>query len=205
MIAAAAVAAHEAAIAPFKRVGNYVTFGTYPQSEEGTDSTAIEWKVLDVQGDKALLISHYSLDCQQYNTSYASVTWESCTLRTWLNSTFLNKAFNSEEQKAIVTTIVDNSKSQCDGFRSAEGSNNTADKIFLLSFAEVGKYFSSDKSLMSAPTDYAWKRGVFRNSTYKTDDRPSGQWWLRSPGTSNWEAITIWVSGGYGSAGTKVD
>lgn len=94
-------------------VGNYVTFGTYPQTKAGNDATPIEWLVLARDGDKALLISRYALDAQPYNKDYTSVTWETCTLRTWLNGTFYNKAFSSAEQAAILTTNVDNSKNQC--------------------------------------------------------------------------------------------
>ena len=86
----------------------YVTFGHYPQTAEGNDSTAIEWVVLQKEGNKALLISRYGLDAQPYNAEYTDATWETCTLRTWLNSTFLNKAFTAEEQKAILTTSVIN-------------------------------------------------------------------------------------------------
>ena len=32
-------------------VGSYITFGTYPQTADGTDSTPIEWLVLDRDGE----------------------------------------------------------------------------------------------------------------------------------------------------------
>lgn len=73
-------------------VGNYVTFGTYPQSEEGTDATPIQWMVLDRDGSKALLLSRYGLDAQPYNTELSEVTWETCSLRSWLNNNFRNTA-----------------------------------------------------------------------------------------------------------------
>ena len=85
-------------------VGDVVTFGKYPQTAAGTDQTPIEWIVLDVQDGKALLLSKYGLEMKQYNTEYTDITWETCTLRTWLNSDFLNKAFSSEEQSAILIT-----------------------------------------------------------------------------------------------------
>ena len=40
--AAATAAVREAKIAPYKKAGNVVTFGTYPQTKEGTDQTPIE-------------------------------------------------------------------------------------------------------------------------------------------------------------------
>ena len=69
--AAAAAAARDAKYA----VGRFVTFGRYPQTSAGTDTTAVEWLVLARNGQKALLTSRYALDCQRYNTTSTDVTW----------------------------------------------------------------------------------------------------------------------------------
>ena len=170
-------------------IGSYVTFGTYPQTAEGTDETPIEWLVLDRDGDKALLISRYGLDAQPYNTEWTNVTWETCALRTWLNGTFMNKAFTSEEQKGIELTNVDNSKSQGYSEWDNDGGNNTQDKIFLLSYAEANKYFdvtlNDDNNTKSRvePTAYAIAQGAYTSSSNKTaSGEEAGAWWLRSPG-----------------------
>lgn len=171
-------------------VGNYVTFGEYPQTASGEDMTPIEWLVLARDGNKALLISRYGLDAQPYNTDHTSVTWETCTLRTWLNVTFYNKAFSSDEQAAILTTSVDNGKNQGYSKWSTSGGNNTEDKVFLLSYAEANKYFgvtydsiSNTKSRV-APTAYAIAQGAWTSSSSKTADSTDvGWWWLRSPGS----------------------
>lgn len=117
MIAAAVAAARDAKFA----VGNYVSFGTYPQTKAGNDATPIDWLVLARDGNKALLISRYGLDAQPYNTTNNEITWETCTLRKWLNGTFYNKAFSSAEQVAILTTNVDNARisATADGIRTA--------------------------------------------------------------------------------------
>lgn len=175
MIAAAAAAAAAAARDAKFAVGNYVSFGTYPQTKAGNDATPIEWLVLARDGDKALLISRYGLDVQPYNKDYTSVTWETCTLRTWLNSTFYNKAFSSAEQAAILTTDVDNSKSQCYSIWTTSGGNNTQDKVFLLSYAEANKYF-----------------GVGKGSSKKT---AAGVRWLRSPSYSQSNAAYVYIVG----------
>ena len=171
-------------------VGNYVSFGTYPQTKAGNDATPIEWLVLARDGDKALLISRYALDAQPYNKDYTSVTWETCTLRTWLNGTFYNKAFSSAEQAAILTTNVDNSKNQCYSGWSTSGGNNTQDKVFLLSYAEANKYFgvtydnSSNTKSRVAPTAYAIAQGGWTSPSKKTADGTAAGWWLlRSPGS----------------------
>lgn len=184
----AVIKALEARDAKFT-VGNYVTFGEYPQTTAGEDMTPIEWLVLARDGDKALLISRYGLDAQPHNKDHTSVTWETCTLRTWLNGTFYNKAFSSAEQAAILTTSVDNSKYQCYSGWSTNGCNNTQDKVLLLSYAEANKYFGvtydnrrNTKSRV-APTAYAIAQGAYADSFRRTaDGTAAGQWWLRSPG-----------------------
>ena len=183
-------------------VGNYVTFGEYPQTTAGEDMTPIEWLVLARNGNKALLISRYGLDAQPYNIVYTDVTWENCTLRTWLNWTFYNKAFSSAEQSAILTTNVDNSKKQCYSGYSTDGGNNTQDKVFLLSYAEANKYFgvtydnSSNTKSRVAPTAYAIAHGGWTSSSNKTADSTyAGRWWLRSPGRRQSNAASVFADG----------
>lgn len=168
-------------------VGNYVTFGSYPQTAAGDDMTEIEWLVLAREGKKALLISRYGLDAQKYHSEKTAITWQTCSLRTWLNSTFLNKAFTATEQSAILMTTVDNSKDQGYSGYSTDGGNNTEDKVFLLSYAEANKYLGItdngyNKELGVEATAYAKKQGV-----YVDDNRI--WWWLRSPGEAKNEAI----------------
>ena len=168
--------------------GDYVTFGRYPQTAAGNDQTPIEWLVLEVQGNKALLLSRYGLDAKPYNGEFVDITWEKSTLRAWLNQEFLKKAFSSTEQKAILTTAVDNSSSQGYSEWSTSGGNNTQDKIFLLSYGEAKKYLGvtwEDRNNMKsrvALTGYAYKR-VYKWDDNKTaEGTAAGRWWLRSPG-----------------------
>ena len=49
-------------------VGSSVYFGSYEQDNDTEDGAEpIEWLVLAVDNDKALLLSRYALDCQPYN------------------------------------------------------------------------------------------------------------------------------------------
>ena len=204
-------AAREAKLAPYKTIGGIVTFGTYPQTASGTDRTPIEWVVLDYdeKNNRALLLSRYGLDAQPYNKDYGNITWEKCTLRTWLNGTFLNKAFTAQEQGIIVLTNVDNGSSQGFDFEtvllSAEkttGGNDTQDKVFLLSYAEANKYLdvtygnSSNTKSRAAPTSYAIRQGASTSSSYKTaDGAAAGWWWLRSPGLNQRRAALVYYVG----------
>ena len=156
-------------------VGSYVTFGTYEQDNDTSNGKEdIEWLVLEVKEDKVLLISKYALDCLQYNTSDTGVTWETCSLRKWLNGTFINNAFSAEEQAMIPTVTVSADKNPD---YSTNPGNATQDRVFLLSFTEVYKYFSSDIARQCKPTEYAVAGGASVNS-----DNGNCWWWLRSPG-----------------------
>lgn len=189
-----AVAARDAAFS----VGNYVTFGHYPQTASCSDSTPIEWLVLARDGNRALLISRYGLDAQPYNTQYTSVTWEKCTLRTWLNGTLMDRAFTANEQSAILLTNVDNSNSHGYSGYSTSGGNNTQDRIFLLSYAEANRYLgvtyddSNNTRSRVAPTAYAIAQGAWKSSLSKTaDGDAAGWWWLRSPGLNQSSAGSV--------------
>ncbi len=190
------------------KAGDYVTFGHYPQTAAGDDQTPIEWLVLDVQGNKALLLSRYGLDAKPYNERSVDITWERCTLRAWLNQEFLNKAFNSTEQNAILMTNVDNGRNQGYNEYSTLGGNNTQDKVFLLSYAEAykylavehfsyyqdssGKYIYINFTSRVSPTAYAIRQGAKTNSEYPTtEDDSAGWWWLRSPGGSQSSAAIV--------------
>lgn len=45
----------------------------------------IKWRVLNVNGNDAFLLADKGLDDQRYNTSKTNVTWETATIRSWLN------------------------------------------------------------------------------------------------------------------------
>ena len=173
----------------FQTVGNIVRFGHYEQDnnlENGQEE--IEWIVLDVQEGKSLLISRYGLSSRPYNTVSGSVTWESCTLRRWLNKDFLQTAFEPAEQLAILITNVDNSK-------PSRGGNDTQDQFFLLSYHEAFLYFQSNDTRQCAPTDYAEEQGASTSINYKVDGRATGWWWLRSPGTNRLNSAGIYYDG----------
>ena len=119
--------------------GNGVTtwdciyFGNYYQSNSSTKEP-IKWRVLSVDGNDAFLLADQNLDAKPYNEEATDVTWATCTLRTWLNGTFLNMAFTSAEQAAIKNTTVVNEDNP---YYGTEGGVNTTDKVYLLSIAEA--------------------------------------------------------------------
>lgn len=165
-------------------VGDYVFFGTYEQDNNTQNGKEdVKWLVLVKEGNKVLVISKYALDCQQYNTSFTGVTWETCSLRKWLNGTFINNTFSAEEQAMIPTVTVSADKNpyySTDPDYSTDPGNATQDKVFLLSITEANQYFTSDEARKCAPTDYAIAQGAY--TSYEAGGRATCCWWLRSPG-----------------------
>ena len=160
----------------FDHVGGIVTFGSYEQDNDLTNgSEPIEWIVLDVQDGKSLLISRYVLDCQQYHSQQGSVTWETSSLRQWMNDTFLSNAFNAAEQDMICTVTVSADKNPA--FTVIDPGNPTEDMIFVLSINEANAYFATDEERQCTPTEYAKEHEQNDLDTYG-----AWRWLLRSPG-----------------------
>lgn len=174
--------------------GSVIRFGTYPQTASGEDKTPIEWQVLAREGDKALVISKYCLDKKAYHDKFEDITWEKCTLRTWLNNDFINTAFSAAEQKAILTTTVDNSKSQGNSAWNTNGGNHTKDKVYLLSYREAKDYFSDDDARMCKPTTYVLAKGAYAYSG-KGKFNDNCVWWLRSPGYNQSRVADVYTDG----------
>ena len=149
-----------------------IWFGRYVQEKNGSPE-AIEWRVLARENGRMLVISKYGLDCQPYNTSNTSVTWGTCSLRKWLNGTFLNSAFSENERAMIPSVAV--SADRNPKYKTHPG-RSTTDQVFLLSITEANKYFSSDSARQCQGTAYGYAQGVYKD--------PDGNcwWWLRSPG-----------------------
>ncbi|MCQ2462165.1 MAG: DUF6273 domain-containing protein, partial [Clostridia bacterium] len=179
-----------------------IKFGSYFLNNKSANKP-IEWQILDIKDGKALLISKYALDCQKYNKSSTDVTWENCSLRKWLNGTFLNNAFSSDEQAVIATTNVSTGKNPL--YHTNPG-NATTDKVFLLSIKEAEKYFTTDELRKCASTAYAKAQGAYTSKNYKTASGEAiCQWWLRSPGVSQDNAAYVRSDGSVSYLGDRVD
>ena len=179
-------------------VGDCFTFGTYEQDNDpGTDAEAIEWIVLDKQPGMLLVISRYALDCQRYNKQSASVTWETSTIRTWLNSVFYNAAFGPDEQAKILTVLVPADENPLyDTYPGASAS----DKIFLLSANETVLYLSSNSTRACIPTAYAISQNAY------IDPNSGGCWWLmRTPGDTNKKVVSTNCDGSIDFDGGNVE
>ena len=107
------------------KVGETITFGD------------CKWRVLETDGNQALLIRNENLTTMPYNFTKGNVTWESSSIREWLNTDYLNYTFNKEEQKAISVSSLKNDDNPEYG---TKGGNDTKDSVFLLSIDEAKIY-----------------------------------------------------------------
>lgn len=148
-----------------------VYFGNYIQKDTNGDGKVtdedekqpIKWRVLSVEEDgTALLLADKLLDMQPFDKN-GKIDWEECTLRTWLNSTFLNAAFTEAEQEVIAETELE-----------TESAATVTDNIYLLSLEEVSNPEYGFHPLIDCESNTRKAEGtdlaVFNNI-----------WWLRTP------------------------
>ena len=179
-------------------VGDYIRFGAYEQDNDiDNGEEPIEWLVLDVQDDKALLISKYGLDCKPYNNVYKSVSWEDCSLRAWLNNDFLRMAFSTEEQVYLLAMKL---TADINPDYQTNPGNETIDTVFLLSIKEFNYYLTVDSERQCKPTAYAAVKGKDINGKGETC-----WWWLRTPGSNPNRVLYVNHSGSVLSEGNTVN
>ena len=116
----------------------------------------MDWRVLDKQDSKVLLLKDNSLGSTPFDETGKNVTWESSSVRKWLNGDFLNDNFFKAEQNAILDTTV---KNTANPVYNTPAGKDTTDKLFLLSCDEVAQY----------------KKGIHKTKSC---------WWLRTPGAA---------------------
>lgn len=199
-----------------------VYFGNYWQEDTNGDDkadkndakTPIKWRVLSVDGDDAFLLADKNLDAERYNDTFTDITWETCTMRSWLNgygaeenkdgkdysnNNFFDNAFSESEQSVIrITNVVNDDNPEY----GTEGGSDTSDKIYLLSISEVANLSygflsddsAEDKGREVKNTAYTKKiPGVFTDVS--DEYAGNGIWWLRSPGSISSHAALLRRSG----------
>ncbi|HAZ19317.1 MAG TPA: hypothetical protein DCY74_07375 [Clostridiales bacterium] len=164
------------------QVGDSVFIGKYPFHRDGSYKQ-IEWLVLTIHDGKALVISRYNLDIKPYYTKHDEVTWETSSIRKWLNNSFIETAFSAEDQAKIVETTLINADNP---EYSTNGGQDTVDRVFLLSIDEVKKHMPFEINRESFSTLYAKEQGAYVNG------KNGSSWWaLRSPGADALSMATI--------------
>ena len=196
---------HEAAVPDNSdgiSIWNTIYMGAYYQSDNNEDGKAdtkdekepIRWRILTIEGDEALVVAENNLAVADASIK-TSAKWEASGIRTWLNKTFINDAFDEIEQAAIVERELENGYSN-KSYPTTDGGKNTKDKVFLLSMDDVT---NPDYGFISAykesNTRSAAGTAYTENCGANVNDNGCGYYWLRTPGKSSSYLTTVSAKG----------
>ena len=159
---------------------------TTPSSDDIIEFGGIDWRVLDRQEGRVLVISEYILELRAYHiVPNVGITWADSSIRQYLNSEFLN-SFTAEERNRIIETRVINNNNP---WFDIAGGPDTTDYVFLLSLDEVVRYFGDSGQLgnQNHPDNYFYGFSDIFNQeriAHELNGAARWRWWLRSPGFS---------------------
>ena len=151
----------------------------------------ITWKIIATNDNTYTLLVDKILDNVLYGSSNM---FKKSNLRTFLTTTFYNRAFNLvKNNNCILTTTVDNSAATTSSTDSnSRTCEDTSDKIFPLSYQDYLKVeygFSSDAAASSSrqakATDY-----MKCNHGYAIESTNYATYWTRSPYASDTEHVS---------------
>lgn len=131
--------------------GDIIYFGTY-------NNAPIAWKILKTEGDKMLLIAEKPIAQKPFHDEIKKVTWETSSLRAWLNSEFI-ESFSAEQKNQILVTET----------------LKTSDKVFLLNTEEIDEL---SKSVNFSTSEEWWTRTAIDNCIIYM----SSTGWLKAEG-----------------------
>jgi hypothetical protein len=162
------------------------------------------WIILDVQEGKALIIVETIFEQQRrYNDGGGRETWETSSIRDYLNGDFYNSFSDSDRVRIAETLILNNDNP----WYGTDGGRDTTDMVFLLSLEEVVKYFGDSGQFQNRLGSSAIISDAFNESRITTSTGGGALWWwLRSPGDGNNNAAVVRRDGiidieGYGISG----
>lgn len=178
------------------KIGDTITCGKYEQDNDNANGLEpIEWQIIDVKDNKALVISCNVLDCRQFNEDDSIISWSDSSLRKWLNSEFFETAFSNDEKSSITLTevsnygsyegydasgswLLSNTKSDLDTVvAESPDQENTQDYVFLLNIDEVNQYFATDEDrkafLSNYGTEVFIKLGIEQANQYNNANEES--------------------------------
>jgi hypothetical protein len=164
-------------------VGDTIRFGGY------------NWQVLDVQNNRALILSDKILEDRMYHSTQIDMTWANSDIRRYLNNEFFN-SFSTSDREHIVETRIINNNNQWYGI---SGGIDTTDKIFLLSLDEIVQYFGDSGQLSNRPANALYIDDRFNSSRVAMKSNGNSTWWwLRSPGDYSATASFVYGNGRIG-------
>lgn len=184
-------------------VGQVFTMGTYEQDiDTSNGSEPIEWRVLEVDGNRALVITDKCIDVVQYNDEYEVNNWENCSLRRWMNNTFYSNAFMPDEKNKIIETQISNPNNPEYGTVCG---NDTYDRIFSLSIQEAEKYFNNSTRAANPTVRVSKMKSVVTQANDIQVENGCCWWNLRSLGQHRKTAACVTPAGEIYYKGRSID
>lgn len=175
-------------------VGDTLILGACEQNNAtGDGAEPIEWIVIKVSGKQILLISKYVLFAGKYHETWASLTWEDSSLRSWLNHDFYNSVFSENEKRAIMKTTITAESNPT--YRTRAGAD-TEDSVFLLSISEAEEMLLSQGFCSGKPT-------ASTRASDKSFQASPCWYWLRSPGKDRTLAAYVTTKGQINQTGIQ--
>ena len=149
---------------------------------EPTEFAGYTWLVLERREDKALLLMESVLEMRPFHEALLDTSWETCTLRLWLNGAFYESLPKADRARVAETAVRNSGNAQY----GVKPSGETTDRVFLLSLEEAKLYFP----------DAAGRIARYNGA--------AAYWWLRSPGLEPYLAAIVGSDGLPGYAGSPV-
>nr|MCR4640632.1 leucine-rich repeat domain-containing protein [Lachnospiraceae bacterium] len=140
-----------------------IWFGSYVQDDiTGEQKNSIRWRVLDVSGNEALLVSDSILDLQPFHdvedtAETMDAWWHNSTLRSWMNGygasenlagkdysgeggSFITKAFTPEEREALIPDVQKGEAGFSSLLDKRISEPDTLDKVGLLGQEDIDEH-----------------------------------------------------------------
>lgn len=192
----------------YQNINGY-SYGTYYFLWE-----PIIWTVLANQGPSSdiLVMSQRLLDSPYYHQFYdETLTWETSSLKSWFDNTFIDMAFSDNEKPKLKTVHNTNDPSPWPD-ANLPGGNPTDDTVWVLSYKELttGAYGfldgdpRIDADRKATGTDYAKCQGLHVGPS----DGPAGEigysvYWMRNPGYYAGDGATTLADGSLAGASSS--
>lgn len=141
-----------------------VEYGAYEQDNNlDNGKEPIQWIVFnkDEETNSVVLLSRYILDTKQFDDSYKSTSWDKCSLREWLNTSFYEEAFSETEKAGLL--------------------DDTYDYVGLI---DQSLSYYSEELMMAKGTPYAIANGLENDEIYGQNSHwwknvtKSGEYWV---------------------------
>lgn len=158
------------------RLPKLILMKPYAEAEVG-DEVRIgnyDWIVVEKQVDKILVVSKYSVGVRDFVGAGWEITWDISGVREYLNGEFLNNHLKAGDEKSLIlpTQIATPDNPEY----GTTGGAEVTDRVFLLSYEEVLRYFPNDQDRML---------------TTETDKNTTVTWWLRTMGKDITYAVCV--------------